>query len=222
MKVFLASLLAAAALASRPDTGFHYLIAEDSVNMREWDFDDATEEAEYTDYDGQLLTLETHQPEDDVMTFCFDVNLDDWDTEAEYQLYGVAWTNGEGYSEDAELNGLIARGTEDSGVWTWVMYDDIATAVAAEADTESDVWSYVDWSPTPFTEYACCCGSDCYGTICAQRATVEDGYFDLPFVSGTEFVAYWSSGAFTGVEYSGAMSLGLALLSAAGAALTLI
>jgi len=51
---------------------------------------------------------------------------------------------------------------------------------------------------------------------------VEDGYFDLPFVSGTEFVAYWSSGAFTGVEYSGAMSLGLALHSAAGAALTLI
>jgi len=101
------------------------------------------------------------------------------------------------------------------------LYDDIATAVAAEADTTSAVWTYLDWSPIN-RDYECCCGSDCAGTICASRATVEDGYFDLPFVSGTEFVAYWSSGAFTGVEYSGAMSLGLALLSAAGAALTLI
>jgi len=222
MKVFLASLLAAAALASRPDPGFYYLIAEDSVNMREWDFDDATEEAEYTDYDNQLLTLETHQLSDETTTtFCFDVDLFDWDGEAEYTLFGVAWTNGEGYSDDAELNGLIARGTVDSGAWTWVMYDDIATAVAAETDTESAAWSFTDWSPIN-RDFECCCGGECGGTICATRDLVEDGYFDLPFVSGTEFVAYWSAGAFTGVEYSGAMSLGLALLSAAGAVLTLI
>ena len=84
MKAFLASLLAVAALAQRECPGYHFLITEDSVNMREWDFDDATEETEYTDYDGQTLTLETHQVDDETMVFCFDVNLDDWDAEAAY------------------------------------------------------------------------------------------------------------------------------------------
>jgi hypothetical protein len=51
---------------------------------------------------------------------------------------------------------------------------------------------------------------------------VEEDHFDLPFSSGTDFIAYFYSGTFIGVEYSGAMSLGLALFSAAGAALTLI
>ena len=52
--------------------------------MRAWDFDAANEETAYTDYDGQTLTLETHQVDDETMVFCFDVNLDDWDADAAY------------------------------------------------------------------------------------------------------------------------------------------
>jgi len=63
----------------------------------------------------------------------------------------------------------------------------------------------------------------CTGAICVQRALeAADGEFELPFKSETDFIAYYKFISFIGVAYSGAMSLGLALFSAAGATLTLI
>jgi len=54
-----------------------------------------------------------------------------------------------------------------------------------------------------------------------KRASKVDKEFDLPIKPGSSLMAYWKAGAFEGVVLSGAMSVGLALLSAAGAALTL-
>jgi len=55
-----------------------------------------------------------------------------------------------------------------------------------------------------------------------RSLTAETGDYDLPFADDTDFIAYYKFIAFEGVVYSGAMSLGLALFSAAGAALTLM
>ena len=55
-----------------------------------------------------------------------------------------------------------------------------------------------------------------------RSTTVLGSDFELPFAEGTEFIANFDMGEFTGLVYTGAMSLGLALFSAAGAALTLI
>jgi len=58
--------------------------------------------------------------------------------------------------------------------------------------------------------------------VTRSLTAAEEGDFDLPFLANTDFIAYYDFIDFQGIVYSGAMSLGLALFSAAGAALTLM
>jgi len=89
-------------------------------------------------------------------------------------------------------------------------------------DDADDNWT-VD---TEATSWECDADTtDCVGTLCATRALEVEGYYTLPFAEGTNFRAVWyndGAGLFSGVVYSGAMSLGLALAATAGAALTLV
>jgi hypothetical protein len=87
-------------------------------------------------------------------------------------------------------------GDEDTYVWT--------------IDTDQSTWECYDDT------------TDCAGFVCATRALEVEGFFTLPFADGSSFRAIYDSTSFTGVVYSGAMSLGLALAATAGAALTLM
>ena len=216
MKAFLASLLAASAIA-----GTNYLIEETS-EMLTWTGWDSSTEEDYT-WAAETLTLETTETTDaddnDIIVFCFTVEDDAW-TEAEdiTAVFGVAWTDGEEYvdADTTDTDAVVILGAYADSAWTWYVYDDIDTA--ADDGTVSSVWAeYEDDSDWSLTD-----GDAVSGTICVSRDLEEADEFDLPFADGSEFIAYYEFIAFQGVVYSGAMSLGLALASAAGAALALM
>jgi hypothetical protein len=135
----------------------------------------------------------------------------------------VAWTDGVEYAEGDDTDAVVVVGLYAESAWTWTVHDDITEAVAeyatAGSGTASSGWTLDDTN----TDFACTNTEHCTGEICVTRALVaEETDYDLPFADGTDFIAYFDFIAFSGIVYSGAMSLGLALFSAAGAALTLI
>ena len=213
MKAFLASLLAVAALA---EEGINYLITEDS-EMLEWEAFESANEADYTNA-GEELTLTTSDDGTDI-TFCFAPTDVAW-TEEDYTLIvnGVAWTDGVEYvaADDTETDAVLVAGTYAESAWTWRIFDSLSEMIGG--GDESTVWT-----ESADTDFSCTDGEVCTGAICVQRALeAADGEFELPFKSETDFIAYYQFISFIGVAYSGAMSLGIALFSAAGAALTLI
>jgi len=135
----------------------------------------------------------------------------------------VAWTDGVEYADGDDTDAVVVVGLYAESAWTWTVHDDITEAVTEYATagdgTASTVWTLDDDN----TDFACTDGEVCSGEICVIRALeAEEGDYDLPFADGTDFIAYFDFIAFSGIVYSGAMSLGLALFSAAGAALTLM
>ena len=212
MKAFLASLLAVAALA---EEGINYLITEDS-EMLEWVAFESAFEADYTNA-GEELTLTTYDDGTDI-TFCFTPTDAEWIEENDVIALGVAWTDGVEYvaADDTETDAVVFYGEYASSAWTWYIYDSLSDMIGS--GDESTVWT-----ESADTDFSCTDGEVCTGAICVQRALeAADGEFELPFASGTNFIAYYDFINFIGVVYSGAMSLGLALFSAAGAALTLM
>jgi len=166
------------------------------------------------------LTLETTVSDDDsTIMFCFEpgIGTNTW-TEADdtNATFGVSWTNGEVYvdADTTTVDSVVVYGTYVDSTWGW----DVLDAPGGEGD--SGVWTEV----TESTDFSCTGGGVCTGSICVSRANGEvTDEFVLPFVDGTSFIAYYSFINYGyGVVYSGAMSLGLALASAAGASLALM
>ena len=137
----------------------------------------------------------------------------DSDTE-QYAEFTVEWTDGaEYYADTMEVDKLMFFGEYAASEWSFTVHDDYG-------GDPSTVWTAAD-SETPL---ACDADGLCAGDLCATRALVASGEFDLPFKDVTDFTAIFDLGDFEGMVnvYSGAMSLGLVILSTAGAALTLI
>jgi len=128
----------------------------------------------------------------------------------------VGWTDGVDFVEGkTTYDALVFFGTYANSAWTFKLFDNIPNVFN---DIASTVWTV---SGTP--SFVCTAAGTCTGDLCATRPLVKAGEFDLPFKPNTDFLGIWKSGTFTGIVESGAvMSVGLALLSAAGAALTLI
>ena len=211
MKALLASLLAACALAG---TQTHYLIEADSTTMIAVDLDTGDETA--FESTGQVLTLTTTELDDgENIMFCFDAVVPDAGEDVFFG-FGVEWTNGEEYIEGVDLDGAFVLNDMDGGAETFP-FDDFFSVI--EDGDQSTVWSVADEPTEP--AFSCEEGV-CSGNVCITRALTEADHFDLPFVDGTQFLSYYLGGSFIGYNQSGAMSLGLALFSAAGAALTLI
>jgi len=218
MRSFLAALLAASAFA-----GVNYLIDEDSEMTSLTDFDTDGDSEDYT-WVAEELTLNTSDDGTDI-TFCFEPTDDTWDEDTNTAaIFGVAWTDGVEYEDGDDTDAVVVYGLYSESAWTWTVFDDIDEAVAerneSDAGTQSTVWELDDEN----TDWACTDDDVCSGEICVIRSldAEEDDDYDLPFADGSEFIAYFEFIAFSGIVYSGAMSLGLALFSAAGAALTLM
>ena len=159
------------------------------------------------------MTLTTNDV-DEGIEFCLTVYAPGAENNYD-SYYGIEWSDGPVTSlEDADaFNGIVFNAYfDDPDSLTWYVYhgylgeydDNIVWTI----DTDQSTWE-CDADTT-----------DCVGFVCATRALEVEGFLTLPFADGSSFRAIYDSTGFTGVVYSGAMSLGLALAATAGAALT--
>ena len=175
-----------------------------------------------------IQTWESTLDGEDIFVLCFDIVDNVWPDWVNSTMFGFLWTDGEEWLDDGNdvTDGVFVKGLYDdeADLWEWFVHDS-EDDTSDGADALSAVWAEYTEEDTLTDWTSVIVGDHVRGTFCVYRSLLatEEGDLDLPFKEGTDFISYYEFvSEFWEVVYGGSMSLGLALASAAGAALALM
>ena len=160
------------------------------------------------------MTLTTTEVGADALQFCINASAPN-SANDQSSTFGVSWTDGFEYSaENYAVDGVTF--TVYAG--TTSVYD--VGSIDTTIDENND-WTLISDNRT------CDDAGTCVFDFCASRPLQagDSNDYDLPIKKGSSVIATFSAGDFSGTVHRGemgALSLGFAILTAAGAALALI